>query len=66
MQDKIIYIDGVGNVLLKQSNRARYLNISVRPFLGARVSVPVGMSYTSAIRLVTEKKLWIKEWDDDD
>jgi len=38
MPEKIIYIDGVGNVLLKRSNRARYLNISVKPFVGAVVN----------------------------
>ena len=60
MPEKIIQIDGVGNVLFKHSNRARHLNISVKPFVGARVSIPVGMSYLSAERLVTERKLWIK------
>jgi predicted metal-dependent hydrolase len=57
--EKIIYIDGVGNVLFRRSNRARFLNISVRPFAGVRVSVPVGISYINALRFVTERKLWI-------
>jgi len=59
MSEKIVNIDGVGNILFKHSSRARHLNISVRPFVGARVSIPIGMSYKSALRLVTEKKLWI-------
>ena len=61
MVEKIIYIEGFGNILFRHSNRARHLNISVRPFVGARVSIPIGMSYNSAIRIVTEKKLWIKQ-----
>ncbi|MDP2362390.1 MAG: SprT family zinc-dependent metalloprotease [Ignavibacteria bacterium] len=61
MPEKIIYIDGVGNVLFKHSNRARHLNISVKPFAGARVSIPIGMSYSSAVRLTTEKNVWIKQ-----
>ena len=61
MSEKTIYIDGAGEVLFKHSHRARHLNISVKPFAGARVSVPVGMSYNSAIRIVIEKKLWIKQ-----
>ena len=61
MTEKIVNIDGVGNILFKYSSRARHLNISVRPFFGARVSIPVGMSYNSAIRLTTGKKLWIKQ-----
>ena len=61
MPEKIIHIDGVGNFLFRQSRRARHLNISIRPFVGTRVSIPVGMSYNSAIRFVIERKLWIKK-----
>ena len=61
MPEKIINIDGVGNVLFKHSNRARHLNISVKPFAGARVSIPIGMSYSSAVRLTTEKNIWIRK-----
>ena len=53
MPEKRISIDGVGNVLIRHSKRARHLNISIRPFVGARVSIPVGMSYNNAIRFVT-------------
>ena len=61
MTEKIIHFDGVGEILFRHSSRARHLSISVRPFAGVRVSIPIGMSYNSAIRLVTEKKLWIKK-----
>jgi len=57
--DKTIHIDGVGNILFRHSYRARRLNISIRPFVGVRVSVPLGMSYINAERFVTERKLWI-------
>ena len=55
MPEKIIHIDGVGNVTFRHSQRARYLNISVRPFVGAKVSVPIGMSYKSAVKIVKER-----------
>jgi len=61
MTEKIIHFDGIGEILFRHSSRARHLSISVRPFAGVRVSIPIGMSYNSAIRLVTEKKLWIKQ-----
>ena len=61
MLEKIIHFDGVGDILFKQSSRARHLSISVRPFVGVRVSIPIGMSYNSAVRLVTEKQVWIKK-----
>ena len=57
--EKTIHIDGVGNILFRHSYRARRLNISIRPFVGVRVSVPLGMSYINAVRFVTERKLWI-------
>ena len=61
MTEKIIHFDGVSEILFRHSIKARHLSISVRPFAGVRVSIPIGMSYNSAIRLVSEKKLWIKQ-----
>ena len=61
MPEKIISIDGVGNVLFRHSKRARHLNIFIRPFAGAKVSIPAGMSYDSAIRFVNERKSWINK-----
>ena len=61
MTEKIIHFNGIGDILFRHSSRARHLGISVRPFTGAKVSIPIGMSYNSAIRLVTEKKFWIKQ-----
>jgi len=61
MPEKTIHIEGIGNVLFRESKRARRLNISIRPFAGARVSMPVGISYQSAVLFVTERKLWIKK-----
>ena len=61
MPEKIIYIEKIGNVLFKHSERARHLNISVKPFSGVKVSIPIGMSYASAIRLAIQKTQWIKK-----
>lgn len=61
MAEKIIHFDGVGEILFKQSLKARHLSITVKPFVGARVSIPIGMSFNNAIRLVNEKRLWIKK-----
>jgi predicted metal-dependent hydrolase len=60
MSEKIIWIDEVGDILFKHSDRARHLNITVKPFVGVKVSIPVGMSYNSAISLVKEKQYWLK------
>lgn len=61
MPEKIISIDGIGNVLFRHSHKARHLSISIKPFAGARVSIPARMSYENAIQFVTDRKLWINK-----
>ena len=60
LQSKTIEIDGIGRVLLVRSKRARRLNISVKPFAGARVAVPYGLSFESAEKIALSKARWIK------
>jgi len=59
MNNHIQFIDGIGNIIIRKSKRARYLNISIKPFKGVIVSLPIGVSYNSAARLVNEKREWI-------
>ena len=59
MSSRVFKINEVGDVLFRHSYKARYLSISMKPFIGVRVSVPVGMSYSSAVRMVNGKKSWI-------
>lgn len=59
MNNNQFFIRGIGNISVRQSKRARYLSISIKPFKGVVVTVPFGASYKSAARLVDEKKDWI-------
>ena len=43
-----VEIDGVGPVLFERSQRAKHVNISVKPFTGVRVAVPDGVSVKKA------------------
>jgi len=61
MKTRTIEIDGVGNILIERSKRAKHLNISVRPFKGARVAVPYGVTFRKAEKIVHQKKDWIKK-----
>ena len=61
LQFKTIEMDGIGRVLLERSKRARRLNISVKPFTGARVAVPYGLSFESAEKMALSKARWIKK-----
>ncbi len=61
VKSKTIEIDGVGPVLFECSTRAKYINISVKPFKGVRVAVPYGLSFRKAERLVYSKVPWIQK-----
>jgi len=53
-------IEGVGPVLFERSDRAKHLNISIKPFKGIRVAVPVGLSFKKAEKVARSKVDWIK------
>ena len=57
---KILKIRGVGPILFERSKRAKYINISVRPFAGVRVAVPAGLSFKKAEEFVHTRVGWIQ------
>lgn len=61
MKTRKIKIAGVGDILLERSHRAKYLNLSVKPYKGARIAVPVSITFESAAAFAQSKAGWIKE-----
>lgn len=61
MKTRKINIAGVGDILLERSHRAKYLNLSVKPYKGARIAVPVSITFESAAAFAQSKADWIKE-----
>ena len=61
MRSKKLQINGVGDVLLERSNRAKHLGLSIRPFKGARVAVPRGVTFAAAEKFARSKTSWIKK-----
>jgi predicted metal-dependent hydrolase len=57
---KIINLSGIGEVSFERSRKAKYVNISVRPFNSIRVAVPVGVSIAVAKEIAEIKADWIK------
>jgi hypothetical protein len=53
------FIDGVGEVLVERSRRARRMSISVRP-KRVRVAVPVGVALSRGEDFAFAKKEWIR------
>jgi len=59
VRSKKVQIRDVGDVLLERSNRAKHLGLSIRPFKGARVAVPRGVSFAAAEKFAYSKTSWI-------
>ncbi len=57
----VFEIEGVGQVLFERSDRAKHLNISIKPFKGIRVALPIGISFKKAKKFVLSKVHWIKK-----
>lgn len=61
VEAKTVELKSVGTILIERSRRAKHLSLSVRPFKGARVAVPFGVSFTSAEMFVRSKTGWLKK-----
>jgi predicted metal-dependent hydrolase len=60
MNMKRVSLAGVGDILLERSTRAKYINLSVKPFRGVRVAVPRGVSFKEAEAVAQSKAQWLK------
>ncbi len=61
MKAKTVELKSVGTILLERSRRARHLSLSVKPFKGARVAVPIGVPFARAEMFARSKIDWIKK-----
>ena len=61
MEAKTIELKSVGTILIERSRRAKHLSLSVKPFKGARVAVPIGVSFASAEIFARSKTGWLKK-----
>jgi len=61
MAEKIMYIEGVGNVKFRKNKRSRNVSISLRPGRGVTVTIPFFVSYHAAKKLAEQKKEWINK-----
>jgi predicted metal-dependent hydrolase len=60
-RSKTCIIEGIGPILLERSKRARKINITLKPFKGVRVAVPLRVSYHSAEQFARSQSDWIKK-----
>lgn len=59
LQKKIITLERVGKIVLERSRRAKNLSLSVRPYQGVRVAVPMGVSFQQAREMAISNVEWI-------
>lgn len=58
-QSTTVTIEPVGEVLLERSRRAKRISLTVRPFKGVRVAVPLGVSFQQAQAVAQSNAAWI-------
>jgi predicted metal-dependent hydrolase len=61
VESKTVELKSVGTILIERSRQAKHLSLSVRPFKGARVAVPFGVSFASAEMFARSKTGWLKK-----
>ena len=58
---KVLDIPTIGTVLLEKSNRAKHINISIKPTGKIRAAVPLGVSFKTAETFVYSRIDWIRK-----
>jgi hypothetical protein len=61
MKSQKIRIEGVGEVLLERSRRAKHICLSIRPRKGIRVAVPYGVPFEKAREVTRSKTNWMQK-----
>ncbi len=56
-----IFIENIGKVIFRKSDRAKRMSIRMKPFADITVTVPNNMTYDKAQQFVMSKQNWIKK-----
>lgn len=60
LSEKIIEYKDLGAIIIKKSPNTKRISISVRPFEGIRVTIPVLVSFKKAERFIEQKESWLR------
>lgn len=55
------FVDGIGEVVVSRSARARRVSIRLKPFGGVKLVLPVGHSIDAGMRFVEKNREWIRK-----
>jgi predicted metal-dependent hydrolase len=60
MNEKIIYIKGVGEIPIIKNKRAKRVKITIKPYDGVKVTIPTNCSFKDAENFIESKTDWMK------
>ncbi len=58
-RNQVVYVDEIGEVNVRYSERASRVSIRLKPFKGVVLSIPMGMDVDDAMSFLKSKKEWI-------
>lgn len=61
LTEKIIEYKDFGKIKIRKSPNTKRLSISVRPFEGIRVTIPILVSFKRAEKFIEEKETWLRQ-----
>ncbi|MBI9054867.1 MAG: M48 family metallopeptidase [Bacteroidales bacterium] len=61
MSEKIFYLEDIGNVKIRKSKRSKNVSIAIKPDQGVIVTLPYFISYKHGLRVLDQRKDWIKK-----
>ncbi len=61
LTEKIIDHKDFGEIKIRKNPNARRLSITIRPFEGIRVTIPILVSFNRAEKFIEEKEPWIRQ-----
>jgi predicted metal-dependent hydrolase len=61
LAEKILHHKEFGEIRLIKSSRAKNISISIRPFQGIKVTVPIYVSFSRAEKFIAQKESWLKK-----
>lgn len=59
MNEKIVHVDGIGDVRLKKNRRSKAVSISIRPHKGITVNMPFYFPFGEALKIIEMRRDWI-------
>ena len=61
MTEKIIHVNGIGDIKLKKNKRSKAVSITIRPHKGIIVNMPYYLPFSEALKIIEMRRDWINK-----